>query len=182
MILVLSTYRTGSTNLCKQIAEQYSYENLDECFHESITDEHSNIIRYIGANTKCVVKVFPYHLEKSSRKNLLSDLVGLSEKIILLIRKDFDQQVKSYYICKQTGNWHSEFTDTVDIILDKDMYQKFTNFLHDEYLELDAIRRTLPNYELIFTHQLNQSKKYVRPVKWDRQPGFTNIDIEEIFY
>jgi len=181
MILVLSKYRTGSTNLCKQLAEQYSYENLDECFHESIADKHNNIVRYISTNPNCVVKVFPYHLKQSSRENLLNELVALSEKIILLIRKDFDQQVKSYYICKQTGNWHNKFNDTVDITLDKDMYQKFTNFLHNEYLELDTIRKTIPNHEIIYTHQLDQSKKYVRPVKWDRQPGFTNIDIEELF-
>ena len=44
MILVLSTYRTGSTNLCKQLSKQYAYENLDECFHESIPDVHKNAL------------------------------------------------------------------------------------------------------------------------------------------
>ena len=35
--------------------------------------------------------------------------------------------------------------------------------------------------ELMFTHQLNQTEKYNRPVVWDRKPGFTNIDLEELF-
>lgn len=182
MILVLSTYRTGSTNFCKQLEKDTGYENLDEYFHESFALSHSDRIRYITKTKKCIVKVFPYHLNSSPRTNLLSELLDVASRIIFLIRKDFDQQVQSYYICKYTNDWHSSFTEQKEIILDRSKYNWCTNFLHNQYLELDTIRSSLSNHETIYTHQLDQSKKYVRPVKWDRQPGFTNIDIEEIFY
>ncbi len=180
MILVLSTYRTGSTNLCKQLAEQHSYENLDECFHEGMTDVHKNAIRYISNNRNVVVKLFPLHIEKSPVNNLLQELILLAEKVIVLVRKDFDQQCQSYYVCKQTGNWHDNFDQPVDITLDKDRWLWCVNFLHNQYLSLVDI---IPNIEceIIFTHHLNQSKKYNRPVVWDRKPGFTNIDVEELF-
>ena len=98
MILVLSTYRTGSTNLCKQLSKQYAYENLDECFHESIPDVHKNAVRYISKNKNCVVKLFPYHIEKSPIENLLQELILYAEKVIVLVRKDFDQQCRFYWV------------------------------------------------------------------------------------
>ena len=180
MILVLSTYRTGSTNLCKQLSKQYAYENLDECFHESIPDVHKNAVRYISKNKNCVVKLFPYHIEKSPIENLLQELILYAEKVIVLVRKDFDQQCQSYYVCKQTGNWHDNFDQPIDITLDSSKWLWCVNFLHDQYLELSDMINNIDN-ELMFTHQLNQSKKYDRPVIWDRKPGFTNIDIEELF-
>ena len=180
MILVLSTYRTGSTNLCKQLSKQYAYENLDECFHESIPDVHKNAVRYISKNKKCVVKLFPYHIEKSPIENLLQELILYAEKVIVLVRKDFDKQCQSYYVCKQTGNWHDNFDQSIDITLDKDKWLWCVNFLHDQYLELSDMINNIDN-ELMFTHQLNQKEKYNRPVVWDKKPGFTNIDIEELF-
>lgn len=182
MILVLSTYRTGSTNFCKQLAEQNNYENLDECFHENLKDTHKLALQHIEKNPNTVVKLFPYHIQNSQIKTLLQDCVKFSEKIYLLVRKDFDNQVKSYYIARQKNDWHSDFEITEDVTLIKEDWSWCTNFLHNQYLDLDMIRSSLPDYETIYTHQLDQSKKYVRPVKWDRQPGFTNIDIEELFY
>jgi len=181
MILVLSTYRTGSTNLCKSLAEERGYENLDECFHESLIDQHKDVLRYILKNPNCVIKIFPYHLEKSNIDNLFNQLVEIAEQVIILIRKDFDSQVKSYYTCKQIGDWHSDFEDTVDILLDKDKFLWCTNFLHNQYLEISNLKHKLSDYKLLYTHQLDQKNKYQRPTKWNRQPGFTNIDIEELF-
>jgi len=191
MILVLSTYRTGGTNLCKKLAEDNQYENLDEAFHEASPVDHKTVLRYIATKPRQsplitskwpkIIKVFPYHISQTSIKNLLTKLVDLSTQIIVLVRKDFDQQCQSYYICKQTNNWHDNFEQPVDITLNKDRWQWCVNFLHNQYLELSELRQTLPEHKLMFTHQLEQGQKYKRPVNWDRAPGFTNIDIEELF-
>ena len=191
MILVLSTYRTGGTNLCKKLAEDNGFENLDECFHESLVDSHKDAIRYIARRPSTVVKLFPYHISHSPIKGLLTELVNLSTQIIMLVRKDFDQQCQSYYICKQIDNtdinhWHDEWEQPVDITLDKDKWQWCVNFLHNQYLVLSELRQRheldrLFGIKLMFTHQLEKGQKYNRPVKWDKAPGFTNIDIEELF-
>jgi hypothetical protein len=186
MILVLSTYRTGGTNLCKKLAEDNGFENLDECFHESLVDSHKDAIRYIARRPSTVVKLFPYHISHSPIKGLLTELVNLSTQIIMLVRKDFDQQCQSYYICKQINNWHDNFEQPADITLDKDKWQWCVNFLHNQYLDLSELRQRheldrLFGIKLMFTHQLEKGQKYNRPVKWDKAPGFTNIDIEELF-
>ena len=123
MILVLTTYRTGSTSFCKQLAEQHSYENLDEGFHEGVLDLHKPVLRHLHRNKNHVVKLMPYHIEKSPINNLLDELLLLAEKVYVLIRKDFDQQCQSYYICKRLGvDWHDQWEDKVDVTLDKDRW------------------------------------------------------------
>ena len=180
MILVLTTYRTGSTNFCKDLAEQHKYENLDECFHENLPDLHKSVLRHLHKNKNCVVKLMPYHIEKSPINNLLDELLPLAEKVYVLIRKGFDLQCQSYYVCRETADWHNTFYEPKDIILDREKWQWCVNFLHNQYFELESIYRKIDN-QLIYTHQFDQGKKYVRPVRWDKKPGFVNIDIEELF-
>ena len=205
MILVLTTYRTGSTSFCNQLAEQHSFENLDECFHESLSKKfvqknpqygtgegmpniHKETLRYITKNPNCIVKLMPYHNTNSDIGNVVDVLIGMAEKIYVLIRKDFDQQCQSYYICRRLGGgWHDQWQDKVDITLDKDRWLWCVNFLHNEYCDLQTWYEMINKVYLdkfsglMFTHQLNQKDKYQRPVRWDKAPGFTNIDIEELF-
>lgn len=122
----------------------------------------------------------PYHIEKSPINNLLDELLPLAEKVYVLIRKDFDLQCQSYYVCRETADWHNTFYEPKDIILDREKWQWCVNFLHNQYFELESIYRKIDN-QLIYTHQFDQGKKYVRPVRWDKKPGFVNIDIEELF-
>lgn len=199
MILVLTTYRSGSTSFCKQLAEQHSYEDLHEPFHEGLSktyvqnnpqygdnthmpNVHKDTLRYIIKNPNCIVKLMPFHNANSDIENLIDVLISMAEKIYILVRKDFDQQCQSYYICKRLGGgWHDQWEDKVDVTLDKDKWLWCVNFLHNEYCELQTWKEKIPNCELMFTHQLNQKDKYQRPVRWDKAPGFTNIDIEELF-
>lgn len=199
MILVLTTYRSGSTSFCKQLAEQHSYENLEEMFHEGFSrtyvqnnpqygdnsampNFHKDSLRYITKNPNCIVKLMPFHNANSDIENLIDILIGMAEKVYVLVRKDFDQQCQSYYICKRLGGgWHDQWEDKVEVTLDKDRWLWCVNFLHNQYFELLSWKEKIPNCELMFTHQLNQKEKYNRPVRWDKAPGFTNIDIEELF-
>jgi len=43
-------------------------------------------------------------------------------------------------------------------------------FILDQQKKLIEIVKTLPNFELIHTHQIPDSVKYHRPVKWDVEP------------
>ena len=66
------------------------------------------------------------------------------------------------------------------LILERENWQRCVNLLHDEYLALETLYRKIDN-QLIYTHQFDQGKKYDRPVRWNKKPGFVNIDIEELF-
>jgi len=185
MITVFSTYRTASTYFCSQLhKENPTYTNLGEHFHERFLSEHKVKLSQLFDNTKNIIKIFPYHLN-TSKEQLLPSILELSKRNIFLIRTDFDKQVQSYYIAKylsktEQKTWHEEWDKPLNIELDKEFYQRCVNFLQKEYYTLSDLYSKLKNKELIFTNQLEQYK-YNRPVIWDRKPGFTNIDIEELF-
>lgn len=185
MILVLTTYRTGSTYFCKTLADENNLANYDEMFHEHLKDHHKANLIHLEKNTNAVVKLMPWHLQNTEIPNLLPSILELSERNIFLIRPDFDSQVQSYYVAKylsktEQKTWHEEWDKPIKIELDKEYYQRYVNFLQKEYYTLSDLYNKLKNKELVFTNQLEQNK-YKRPIIWDKKPGYTNIDIEELF-
>ena len=85
MILVLSTYRTGSTNLCKDLSEANRYENLDECFHEALADKHKDVLSYIIKNPNLTAKEYAdlLNVRPNYVKELLKEIeiLEIQEKI-----------------------------------------------------------------------------------------------------
>lgn len=171
MILVLTNYRTGSTNFCQYLAKEHNYLNCDEIFHPLRNDQQQENIQLIKDNPRTVVKVMPYQLLNAKTPNLLDLLVDLSEKIYVLVRKDVYNQCKSYYIAMQLSNhWHDNFKSTKEVTYNKDDWEHSLYFILDQYSKLLEIAKTLPQFELIYTHQISDSVKYHRPVKWDIEP------------
>jgi len=171
MILVLTNYRTGSTNFCKYLAEQNNYTNCDELFHQLRNDQQEENINFLKNNSQTVVKVMPDQILNAKNSNLLELLVELSEKIYVLVRKDLYNQCKSYYVALQLENhWHDNFKSTKEITYNKDHWEHSMLFILDQQKKLIEIVKTLPNFELIHTHQIPDSVKYHRPVKWDVEP------------
>lgn len=181
MILVLTTYRTGSTWYCDNIARTRDYTNLGEAFHESNQSLHQQVVNYLKSNPRTVVKLMPCHLSKTPVKHLLEILLELATEVIFLVRNNFDAQCQSYYIAKTTGDWHNSFEQHIQVYLDKTKWQNWVSFLHQQYLELSDIYSQTGNATLVSTEQLHPQGKYHRPVVWNKQPGFTNIDIQELF-
>jgi hypothetical protein len=183
MILVLSTYRSGSTNLCSSLAESTGYDNKDELFHENVGSEHMQRLRDLEKQNfeNVIVKIFPYHIKSSPVPNLLNLLVEKAERIICLVRPNFDQQCQSYYIAKHLNDFHSQWDDTTVIKYDAEDWRLRQTFIHNEVLTLSDWYSEY-NCELLWTHQIAGTMQYSRPVMWDRKPGYTNIDTEELFY
>ncbi len=183
MILILSTYRSGSTNLCRSLAEATGYSNKDELFHESFATEHLHRLRELEKQEfkNTIVKIFPYHIQSSPIPNLLNILVEQAERVICLVRPNFDQQCQSYYIAKQTNDFHSQWNDVVTVKYDAEDWRLRQTFIHNEVL---ALSDWYSDYkcELMWSHQIAGTVPYSRPVSWDRKPGYTNIDTEELFY
>lgn len=185
MITVFSTYRTASTYFCSKLEQEYlGYKNLGEYFHEKFLLDHKKRLSGLYKTKKNILKIFPYHLNISTEP-LLTSILDLSERNIFLIRPDFDSQVQSYYVAKylsktEQKTWHEEWDKPINIELDKEYYQRCVNFLQKEYYTLSDLYNKLKNKELVFTNQLEQNK-YKRPIIWDKKPGYTNIDIEELF-
>lgn len=129
-ILVLTTYRTGSTHLCAQLAQQHKLENFDECFHESLHPmTRAKLINELQCTDNWVVKLMPWHDQCADKDgvspNPLLTLLKHADRVICLLRKDLNAQVKSYWITKMCGQlktnhqmqlpgWHDEFTTPID--------------------------------------------------------------------
>ncbi len=183
MHLVLSTYRSGSTWFCKELARELDVVNHDEPFNNRINDEpdkHKNFLAKLKENPVGVVKIFPYHLNHTPIYNLLETCISLSETITVLVRKNFDDQVKSYYIAKQLKNWHDDINTT--ITLDKSIYFDYVKFLNNQNNELSKIYKSLPQSKLVFLEDLSSFGKYNNRIfHWNKYPKETNINTEKLF-
>jgi hypothetical protein len=181
MILVLSVYRSGSTDFCQNIANKQGYENLDEAFHESIADHHISALRYLIYNRRRVVKVFPYHVQQSTVPDLLDKLKVLANRIIFLVRDDFTEQCKSYYVAKQLANWHDNFSQPRQVFFNQDGWNAQADFLQQQYVQLASWFQNTPGAELISTADLDSTNKYIRPVTWDQEPDQIDFTPSLIF-
>jgi LPS sulfotransferase NodH len=97
-IVLLSSYRTGSTALCRLLATCFKLPNLDELFH------WNNDPAIYGDYKKqpCVVKIQPDQIVQPYWNDLTSNAY-----IIGLTRRSLMDQIASFYCCHATGIWHS---------------------------------------------------------------------------
>ena len=189
MILVLTTPRTGSTWFCKHLSETHSLDNLGEYFGEHIiaTEDQVNKLDFIKSNPDVVIKCFPWHLNNSRgtfpRASFLEKtLFKLADKIYILIRSDFTDQCKSYYLANSTGVWSGEPQDPIVVRTDANLYNYAVSHLQDGYMQLADYHKRL-QCEVIDYAQLplNRQERYVRPVTWDVEPSVIDFDIKSIF-
>ena len=96
-IVLLSSYRTGSTALCRLLSTHFKLLNLDELFHRN--NDPATYNDYI--KNPCVVKIQPDQIIQSHWNNLTANgyVIGLSRRSLL-------DQIASFYCCNVTGIWH----------------------------------------------------------------------------
>lgn len=189
MILVLTTPRTGSSWFCKHLAESHDLHNLGEFFgdHTIAVNDQVDKLEYIKANPDVVVKCFPWHLN-NTRANfpragfLEKNLVKLADKIYILIRSDFSDQCKSYYLANSTGIWSGEPQDPIVVDTDLTLYNYAVSHLQDGYMQLAEYNKRL-ECEVVDYAQLplNRQERYVRPVTWNVAPGIVDFDVKSLF-
>lgn len=190
MILVLTTPRTGSTWFCNHLAEQYSYNNLDEYFNDPALELEEQIVKleYVKQHTNSVIKCFPWHIRNIrplfKRTNLIEkELLKSASKVYILIRSDFNEQCKSYYLAHTTNIWGGEPQPLEEVTLDMQFYNHCINHLRSGYQELASYFKThdceLVEYEhLPFTSY----NRYSRPVRWNIEPPTVDFDPRGLFY
>lgn len=96
-IVVLSSYRTGSTALCRLLSTSFNLLNLGELFHR-INDP---AIYGDYKKQPCVVKIQADQLVHPCWEDLTSNayIIGLTRRSLL-------DQIGSFYCCHTTGVWH----------------------------------------------------------------------------
>jgi len=187
MILVLTTPRTASTHLCIRLAEQYGYKNLGEYFLDSLpVQDQLDRLDHLKNNHNYVVKAFPWQLKTTFVRQpkipvLPQSLFDLSEKTIILVRKDFNAQCRSYYLAKVSKHWSGEPKELEHIALNESYYQAAVSELVIAYNHILSWYQTIDNAEIVYTESIASDARYARPVIWDRDPPIIDFDPIKLF-
>lgn len=155
---------------------------MGECFHEELPWEHKAAFKHIMRTQNCVFKIMPHHFRHSPIKNLKDLILAISDEVHVLVRKDFNAQVRSRYIVWDLGeNWDSEFSTTRHIHLDTVKYYQFAKELQNLVLELAEIKKTIPHAKLFFTEDVVNQQPYHRPVQITPEPPVLDFKPDKYF-
>ena len=104
-VLVFTSYRTGSTALCNQIANNLNYRNFDETYHPTLFQERrQEFVEYKKHNSDFVWKLMPDQITSDNH----SDIIETWQQCYAfkLTRRDNVAQIASWYISHATDKWH----------------------------------------------------------------------------
>jgi LPS sulfotransferase NodH len=105
-ILILTSYRTGSTALCDLVSTQHNLINCGELFH--FVEDPSSYTTFKHKNI--VLKIMPDQIPPGDYWN---DLIDKSY-VIGLYRNNIAKQIASFYISHRTRKWHFEKKDSLN--------------------------------------------------------------------
>lgn len=98
-IVVLSSYRTGSTAFCNALSKMYSIKNYDEYFHRDKTHTDFDTVKSKGY----VIKIMPDQIIEPYFTELIQ-----SSLVYGIYRIDVVKQIASYFISIQRNVWHNK--------------------------------------------------------------------------
>ena len=165
-ILVLASYRTGSTALCNLISKKTGLLNCDELFHP----EYDPKLYEQYQNQNIVVKIMPDQVPTLYWKELIkkSFVIGIS-------RLPIQEQIASFYLAHRTKHWHfkksnnNEHDYTIDIErFDLEDQIRYILKMNDIYQQQFVPHVTMEiKYETIKS-ELDESDyvTYIKPVNY----------------
>jgi hypothetical protein len=153
---------------------------LFQSYENSLVQKHQAAQFLIKGCRNCVVKLFPQHMT-TTLHGLYSVLTIAAEKIYILVRKDFNAQLRSVYIAEQTDHYYKEDLPPRSVHYSADDYERNKEFLQESLTKLAATWRRLDNAELVYLEDLPHSGKYLQPVTWDCEPPLIDFNTEQLF-
>ena len=195
IVLVLTTPRSGSTWFCSTylihgnstpgqeiITPLYpGYTHVGEVYTHmtsAIREQSSGFL--IKGNCNTVVKLFPHNVQ-TAVPGRYSAIVAAAEKIYILVRKDFNAQLRSMYIAEQYHSYTTEDLPPRSVRYNAADYVRNRGFLQESLVKLAAIWRKYPHAELVYLEDLPRSGQYHQPVTWDQEPPVIDFDTERLF-
>lgn len=132
-IVVLASYRTGSSVFCDIIAMKYTFKNIHEVFHPSNPRDYYDKFQ----NYLCVIKIMPDHFYHPKVASVIKNsyVIGIS-------RKNVCAQIASFYISSTNRVWQyfrGQTTDQYTIPIDRPKLQHAFNYItkiNSEYRKL----------------------------------------------
>lgn len=191
MILVLATPRSGSSWFTSTYLIHGSpdlepvypgYVHVGEAFNccTHSREEQIAALRGMINGGHSVVKLFPQDLY-TAKANTYNTVVTVAEKIYVLVRKDFDAQLRSLYVAVQTDYCYGDDLPTRSIQYNADSYNHCAEFLQTSLKILAQQWRGIDAVELVYLEDLPRSGKYSQPVTWDQEPPRVDFNTELLF-
>lgn len=188
---IFSIPRSGTTWYQQHLAQQHGLENLHEAFDYSQDPAMKSLRRHayqqwLDPGVPCVVKIFPHHMTtghtlKTTRR-LFPDVHDHAQRTIFIVREDFDAQVRSLVVASALRvvshvSYHAQWEEEIyleDSEALTNLWKLAENFLYSQMWTLGMMYKTFrhPTHEpeLVYTSELPQEHKYVRPVKFETEP------------
>lgn len=178
MILVLFTPRSGSSNFVNDLAVEKDFVNFKEPFNNFLFDKEELLKNYdrVMSDDKIVMKLGYYDWTRTSdiiEKKILYSCIERAEEVIFIGRRDFNAQLKSYYVAKETEMWGDDWKTHRRFKFDHDRFLDTYHKMLTQYTGIAEVYHNLDKYttakKLIFTEDIyDRSKVYRKPYTFDR--------------
>lgn len=195
--LVLTMPRTGSTYYVEKQARDLNLVCHGEIFHTNRKNHTYNILKNTEFENS-IVKIFPSHIREATYKNLMEDLFAMNPSVTILLRKNFIDCVKSFYIAQHLTNraksaipdygpgpkdfidpWHSSWDSAIKINMNQERMDRYAKSRKEEIEVLSTYKHKMN--KLIFTEDFPQQLRYQRPVDWRPEPVIQDLDVFKLF-
>lgn len=205
---LLSTARSGSTWYGSVLSKRYNGDFLSEIFHPEINPQtqKKNLIEiikaYSGPEKNCVIKVFPKHLRNPTIPNLEKTILGISHNVEILVRRNFNDQVRSFYVANEyealknplhstdfPHTWQDNFDEPLIINrIDQDRVNFILRRFNEELVYLSKLYHK-HKFKLSYLEDIKDSYrdlniklgKLNRPVVWNEQLPVIDFSTESLF-
>lgn len=159
IITILSEPRSGSTNLTNWFYQNKSFTTFFEPLNPSSKWFMKNLqAQDYSYDTEhlCIKEVYYPH------KNW-KNIIDMSDKIIILYRKDFKKQLESFLNAVRTLNWNSEYMyehyDTLSTKGNIEYFGQLKNEFKEKYIDADLFK--ISYEELYFGNKFQNIVDYL---------------------
>lgn len=167
-LVVVASYRTGSTALCDLLAKKHNIKNFDEVYHNCFPWRTQEFNFWQKKNHKSIIKIMPDQMPKFSvQKKIFADAF-----LIGLYRRDVIAQIASYYVACTTMSWHNNATDDYYVDINLEELENHCRFIKRSNGAYQQVFKNLCNIEIAYediADQLNESsfRTYHRPLNYN---------------
>jgi hypothetical protein len=178
MITVVTLGRSASNWYCEKLAKETGYESLGEVFLNDAAANKFKLKQHFNKSNKIIIKLIPLECKRINPPVNIEKVLNDSEKVIFLLRKDFNLQLQSQFAgeyLKNTFviNWHNEFDKTH--IVPKEyinthwenfvkIYSNELKYITELYETLNITTKTIVYTEDIVANDFNKLK---RPIEFE---------------
>jgi LPS sulfotransferase NodH len=172
-VVILSTPRTGSSALCRRIADDNNLINHKEAFHPD-HDSSAAVWKDLSSGARFICKIFPNHNITEQQLDLLCE----DSLVIFLERENLAEQIASYHSLGTTNKaWYAkdEPSHSYQVSLDSTKISQCIRRMLELRKAAEAYRHrahiSLKYEDIVDSIENDHMRRYDRPDNYDQLLG-----------